>query len=175
MNPLQKLLYRLEQVRQQLGFVAPLSIHERAEVANLLPEAAFRLFMSMSSADQQHSLRVCQSLQARGWHAQDMLIAALLHDVGKAAGRVPFWTRPVIVLGKRYTPHLLARLTGYPVREQSWPRWRCALSYAWWHAEVGADLAASVGLNERIVHYIRMHHQPDSPELIELHLVDEAS
>jgi hypothetical protein len=169
------LLYRLKQVRQQLGFVAPLSAHDMAEVGNLLPATALPLFVSMSAADQQHSLRVCRGLQARGWHEQEMLIAALLHDVGKAAGRVPFWTRPVIVLGKRYTPRLLAHLTAYPVEEHHLSRWRCALSYAWWHAEVGADLAAEVGLSARTVHYIRMHHRPDSPELAVLHLVDEAS
>lgn len=175
MNPVPLLRYRLGQVHQQLGFVVPLSAHEREEVTDLLPSAAWPLFVSMSAADQRHALRVCRGLQARGWSERDLLIAALLHDVGKAAGRVPFWTRPVIVLGKRYTPHLLPRLTVYPVVEQGLPRWRRALSYAWWHAEVGADLAAEIGLNARIVHYIRMHHQPDSPELLALHLVDEAS
>ena len=168
-------LYRLGQVRQQLGFVAPLSACELAEVAGLLSSDALRLFVSMSPADQHHSLRVCRGLQVRGWREQDLLIAALLHDVGKAAGRVPFWTRPAIVLGKRCAPGLLARLTAYPVEEQRLPRWRRALSYAWWHAEVGSDLAAGAGLSACVVHYIRMHHRPDSPELAELHLVDEAS
>ena len=174
-NPLHTLVYRLGQVRQQLGFVSPLSTRERQEVAEKLPPAALRLFESMSPADQRHSLRVCQGLQARGWNDQDMLTAALLHDVGKASGRVPFWTRPAIVLGKRISPRLLTRLTAYPVESRPLPRWRRSLSYAWWHAEIGADLAAGAGLSERAVHYIRMHHRPDSPELAELHLVDEAS
>ncbi|MGH2480620.1 MAG: hypothetical protein ACRDHW_13275 [Ktedonobacteraceae bacterium] len=174
-NPGQMLLYRLGQVRQQLGYVVPLSAGELAEVATLLPAPALRLFVSMSAADQRHSLRVCQGLQGRGWHNPEILIAALLHDVGKAAGHVPFWTRPAIVLGKRCMPRLLTCLTVYPIEQQRLPRWRRALSYAWWHAEVGADLAGSAGLSERAVYYIRMHHRPDSPELAELHLVDEVS
>lgn len=174
-NPLSILAYRLGQVRQQLGFVAPLSEREQAEVAAYLSPGALDLFASMSFADQRHSLRVCQGLQARGCVDQDMLTAALLHDVGKAAGRVPFWTRPVIVIGKHCSPRLLTRLTVYPVEANRVPGWRLALSYAWWHAEVGADLAAGAGLSERAIHYIRMHHQPDSPELLELHFVDEAS
>ena len=174
-NPILILVYRLGQVRQQLGFVAPLTGEEQAEVSTLLPPAALSLFASMSPADQRHSLRVCRGLRERGWDERELLTAALLHDVGKAAGRVPFWTRPLIVLGKRCVPGLLARLTAYPVEGSHLPGWRRALSYAWWHAKVGADLAEQAGLSERAVHYIRMHHRPDSPELAELHLVDEAS
>ena len=103
---------------------------------------------------------------------EEMLAAALLHDVGKAEGRVPFWTRPVIVIGKRCAPRLLSRLAGYPRAGQS--RWRRALGGAWWHAEIGADMAAQAGLSERAVLYIRTHHQPGGPAA-ELHVVDEAS
>jgi hypothetical protein len=174
-NPMRTLFYRLGQVRQQLGFVMSLTAEERKEVAALLPRTALDLFESMSPADQRHALRVCMGLRARGRFEQDILTAALLHDVGKAAGRVPFWTRPVIVIGKRFSPRLLTRLTVYPVEEGHLPRWRRALSYAWWHAEVGAELAARAGLSELAVHYIRMHHRPDSPELAELHFVDEVS
>ncbi len=126
----------------------------------------------MSDADQQHALRVCQGLQARGCSDEDMLAAALLHDVGKASGRVPFWTRPVIVLGKRLAPRLLAHLAAYPVARQS--RWRRSLGYAWWHADIGADMAAEAGLSQRAVLYIRTHHQAHGPAA-ELHIVDEAS
>ena len=166
------LVYRLWQVRQQLGFAPPLTSEERLEVARWLPASALPLFESMSHADQRHSLRVCQGLQARGCSDKEMLAAALLHDVGKAEGRVPFWTRPVIVLGKRCAPRLLARLAVYPRAGQA--RWRRSLSNAWWHAEIGADMAAAAGLSERAVLYIRTHHQPNGPAA-ELHLVDEAS
>ncbi|HYT28111.1 MAG TPA: hypothetical protein VEL72_03765 [Ktedonobacteraceae bacterium] len=166
------LVYRLWQVRQQLGFVAPLSAEERLEVARWLPASALPLFNGMSAADQRHSLRVCQGLQARGCTDPDLLAAALLHDVGKAQGRVPFWTRPAIVLGKLCAPRLLSRLATYPRAGLS--RWRRSLGYAWWHAEIGAEMAAKAGLSERAALYIRTHHQPDGPAA-ELHTVDEAS
>jgi hypothetical protein len=166
------LLYRLWQVRQQLGFMPPLTSKERLEVARRLPASALPLFESMSDADQQHALRVCRGLQERGCSDEDMLAAALLHDVGKANGRVPFWTRPVIVIGKRLAPRLLARLAVYPQAGQ--PRWRRSLGYAWWHADIGADLAADAGLSKLAVLYIRTHHQEHGPAA-ELHLVDEAS
>ncbi len=168
--------YRLGQVRQQLGFVVPLTPAENAEVAHWLPASALPLFQSMSRADQQHSLRVCRGLLARGCNDKDMLAAALLHDVGKAEGRVPFWTRPAIVIGKRIAPRLLARLAIHPLHPENMKkaRWRCSLGMAWWHADVGANLAAAAGLSERAVLYIRTHHQPDGPAA-ELHIVDEVS
>ena len=238
--------YRLGQVREQLGFVAPLTAQDYKEVAALLPTAAaLSLFRTMSPADQQHSLRVCRKLRARGCKDKDMLAAALLHDVGKAQGRVPFWTRPAIVLGKKFAPQLLTRLVVYPQpgpltprggdpwtalandspggnEEQppegdrkgspllypedtaqprsslvgaipcgrpvrggdpvhaghpgraTLPHWRLSLCYAWYHADVGADLARAAGLSERAVLYIRTHHQPGGPAA-ELHEVDEVS
>ena len=174
---LQRFVYRFWQARQQLGFVAPLSDEEHSEVARWLPSSAIPLFETMSPADQQHALRVCRGLQERGYTEKDLLAAALLHDVGKADGRVHFWTRPVIVIGKLCFPRLLARLAVYPREGLQLPRlqsWRLQLGYAWWHADIGANLAAAAGLSERTTLYIRTHHQPDGPAAA-LHIVDEAS
>jgi hypothetical protein len=171
-----KLLYRFRQGFQYLGAVAPLTEAEYAEVARRLPAGAFLLFQTMSPADQRHSLRVCQGLLARGHTEADLLAAALLHDVGKAGGRVPFWTRPAIVLGKLCLPRLLAWLALPPplLGERITPRWLRAISCAWWHAEIGAELAGAAGLSTRAVLYIRTHHQPNGPAAA-LHAVDEVS
>jgi hypothetical protein len=171
-----KLLYRLWQGFQQLGAVRPLSKEEYAEVATRLPTGALQLFQTMSPADQRHSLRVYQGLLARGCTEADMLAAALLHDVGKAGARVPFWTRPAIVIGKLCLPRLLAWLALPPalLGERIVPRWQRALSFAWWHAEIGAELAAAAGLSARSVLYIRTHHQPHGPAAA-LHAADEVS
>jgi hypothetical protein len=173
---LQAVIYRLAQGFQHLGLAAAPSAADYAEVARWLPGSALPLFRSMSYADQQHSLRVCRGLQERGCGEHDMLAAALLHDVGKAGGRAPIWTRPAIVLGKLLVPRLLRRLAVNPrdTGAENYPRWRRALGYAWWHADVGADLAASAGLSERAVLYIRTHHQAGGPAAL-LHSVDEVS
>jgi hypothetical protein len=168
--------YRLKQVYQQLGFVSPLIYGDYAEIERWLPASALPLFQTMSPADQQHCLRVCRGLRARGCDELDMLAAALLHDVGKAQGRVPFWTRPAIVIGKRLAPSLLQRTLLDPdkLEQDQGHSWRRSLSYAWYHAEVGARLASAVGLSERAVLYIQTHHQPHGPAA-ELYLVDEVS
>lgn len=180
MAQLQKLqyavLYRLKQVYQQVGLVSPLTLQDYQEVARWLPPQAMELFRTMSQADQQHSLRVLRGLWVRGCREADMLSAALLHDVGKAQGRVPFWTRPVLVLGKRFAPCWLRRVVVDPelVSFARLAGWRRALSYAWYHAGVGARLAAQSGLSERSVLYIRTHHESTGPAA-ELHRVDDIS
>jgi hypothetical protein len=169
-------VYRLGQGLQHLGFVAPLNIEDHAEVERWLPSSALSLFYTMSRADQRHSLRVCRGLRAQECDERNLLAAALLHDVGKAQGRVPFWTRPVIVLSKFLAPGWLRHSVVHPhqFETRQVPYWRQALSYAWWHADVGAELAAQAGLSERAVLYIRTHHQPDGPAAA-LHRVDEVS
>ena len=172
-------MYRLRQVGQQLGRADALSPGDHVLVEQFLgtvSSTARDLFYTMALADQQHSVRVCRGLQARECDDRELLRAALLHDVGKAQGRVPFWTRPVIVLGKLCTPHLLARLALSPESAvfSRLPVWRRALSYAWWHANVGATLCARAGLSEQAVLYVRAHHDAHGPAR-ELHLVDDES
>jgi hypothetical protein len=169
-------IYRLGQGLQHLGLVAPLNAADHAEVERWLPSSARPLFYTMSRADQQHSLRVCRGLQAQRYTGQDLLAAALLHDVGKGERRVPFWTRPAIVLSKLLAPGWLKHSVVHPhdFATRRVPHWQQALSYAWWHADVGAELAAQAGLSERAVLYIRTHHQPDGPAAV-LHRVDEVS
>jgi hypothetical protein len=173
---LQQVWYRFGQAWRHFGFTRPLSRVDYEEVGRYIPASALPLFLTMSRADQRHCLSVCQGLQERHCDDDEMLAAALLHDVGKAGGRVPFWTRPLIVLGKRFAPEYLQRVL-FPLSKlypDIKPAWRRALSYAWWHAEVGAGLAQAAGLSERAVLYIRTHHQADGPAA-ELHIVDEIS
>ena len=146
----------------------PLDGDDRAILAAALPEAGRKLFAMMTLNDQRHSLTVYRTLRARGCKDSDLLTAALLHDIGKGSGRVPFIARPLVVLLRAFAPRALDWLARAPR-----PWFRRPFYYASRHAETGAGLAARAGLNERVVTLIRAHHQPDGPAA-ELHAVDDA-
>ena len=158
--------YRVYQVWRSLA-ARPLDDADRAILASTLPDAARKLFATMTINDQRHSITVYHALRDRGCEDSDLLAAALLHDSGKGSGRVPFLTRPVVVLLRSFAPYSLAWLAREPR-----PWFRRPFYYAIHHAGIGADLAAQAGMSERVVTLIRTHHRPDGPAAA-LHAVDD--
>ncbi|MDY7077957.1 MAG: hypothetical protein SXV54_13660 [Chloroflexota bacterium] len=126
---------------------------ELGQVAYILTPASLALFRSMSIQDQRHGLDVCATLQQTDYTHPDLLAAALLHDVGKAAARIPAWQRAVIVLLHRFAPRLLARLSQGDL-PKGWRRFFVVYAR---HPEVGAHWAQEAGCSPLTVSLIRRH------------------
>lgn len=144
-----------------------------ADVLSAEQAAAFR---RLSRHDQGHLLRVYQALRAESGTSDDLLVAALLHDLGKVStdppGRVRFVDRIAKVVLRRAAPPLLERLAGWPA-----PRWRRGLALAVHHAALGARQAAALGCSVRVC-WLIAHHEDgtgDDPELARLTAVDHAT
>lgn len=165
-SPFAAARYRVYQVWRSLA-ARPLDADDLAIVDTTLPPRGRALFATMTTNDQRHSLTVYRALRERGCEDAEMLAAALLHDSGKGAGRVPFMVRPVVVLLRAFAPGLLRWLARSPG-----PWFRRPFYHAWRHAEIGGDLAAQAGLSPRVVTLIRTHHQPRGPAA-DLHAVDD--
>ena len=165
-QPTSALRYRVGQFLRAL--TARVSEEEVEQAIHILTPEARALFRCQAVQDQHHALVVYHALRQAGHTNPQLLAAALLHDVGKAAARLPAWQRAVIVLLEHFVPCLLARLS------QGEPR-GCALSLpkepalslpkGWSrpfvvharHPEVGSRWAQKAGCTPLTVALIRRH------------------
>ncbi|MGC9397283.1 MAG: HD domain-containing protein [Anaerolineae bacterium] len=137
--------------------------------ARHLDPALLCLFRRMSRAEQHHGIAICRALHAQGHTDADLLVAALLHDVGKIQAPPRLWDRVIAVLGEHFAPQRAARWSaGEP----------CGLKRGFvvrrMHAEWGAALAAQAGASPRSVALICHHHDPaeNDAELAALQAMD---
>lgn len=123
--------------------------------ARYLDPALLRLFRRMSRAEQYHGIAICRTLETQGHSDPALLVAALLHDVGKIQAPPRLWDRVIAVLGEHFAPQRAARWSlgephglrrGFVVRRM--------------HPEWGATLAEEAGAPPRAAALIRRHHDP---------------
>jgi len=146
--------------------VARVSPDERLAVGTWLTPAQLRLFDAMPVADRRHGLDVVAALRAEGFDDRDVLLAGLLHDVGK--GGLGVWPRVVYSLGQRYGAWVW-RLAG------RWPGGAAAMTTLASHPERSARLARAAGCSPRTVELIRWQEAPLDPVAGEaLRVADEA-
>jgi putative nucleotidyltransferase with HDIG domain len=153
-----RIYYRTRQFWQGLR-VKP-TTREIDRVRSVLNNAQFDLFLRMQPVEQSHSLAVFDKLSATGEADQDLLVAALLHDVGKTLYPLKLWERTWIVLGKGF----------FPGRSKEWalgdlhdlrnlPFWKRPFVVAKQHPQWGANLAAQIGLSQMVVSLICRHQE----------------
>ena len=148
-----RLTYRF---RQFFFALAAKPSKEEIEIVNqtLSPELQ-KIFYQLQSSDQKHSIEIFIKLKAQGEKDPDLLMAALLHDVGKCLFPLRLWERVMIVLGQMLFPDIVNK----------WGRgnvdgWKRPFVIARQHAQWGADLAKSAGASPLSVYLIR-HHQDE--------------
>lgn len=144
------ILYRVRQFIQSIWTIS--SPRDLQVVQSHLPTALQQLFERMSPADQAHSIRVCQSLLKQGHDDPDLLVAALLHDVGKSIVRPTVWERVLFVLANRIAPRQVLKWGEAEVKG-----WKRAFVIAHKHPEWGAELVAEHGGSPAAVDLIRNH------------------
>jgi hypothetical protein len=146
-------------VRQFFGALAArVDEDDEQDLTLLLTPAQRDLFQQMAPNDQRHSIKVCVALRQVGDDDVDLLVAALLHDAGKTAGRVWLWQRTLIVLLERWAPGLLNWLSRGSCPSAPW--WRRGFVINRLHPERGAQWATEAGCSPTTVALIRRHQEP---------------
>lgn len=122
-------------------------------------EARFvELFSKLSAGEQAHSLRVLGWLDTQGETNQDLLIAALLHDVGKSRFRLSIWDRAWVVITNGFFPSWQKSFNGYQMEViPKWKIWLKPLIIAENHPHWGAEMVAQAGGSAMVVELIREH------------------
>jgi hypothetical protein len=109
----------------------------------------------MQISEQAHAFRVLERLKAAGQTDPDLLVAALLHDVGKILIPLSLLDRVIIVLGNHFFRQSAVRWSkGTPIGL------RRPFVVATMHPGWGADLARQAGVSPRSMDLIRRHHDP---------------
>lgn len=155
--------YRIRQF--WLALTAAPAVHDLAVAAEVLSPAQMALFQQMQSSEQAHSLWIFHRLRQHladqdleGEH--DLLVAALLHDIGKSRYPLRLWERIVIVLGKAFFPQQV-----HHWGLQSPGGWKQPFVVAAQHPAWGAEMAAQAGASPLAVALVRRHQDQLGPVL----------
>ena len=164
---LDQVFYRARQFRQAMGSSPDQKDLEK--LGEVLTPAQAQLFVKLQRSEQAHALRVFTLLWSRSEvdplaGNSDLLVAALLHDVGKCRYPLSLWERVLIVLGKSV----------FPKKSKQWGANELVLDQAragWFklarikrpfvvaekHPDWGAEMAAEAGISPTTESLIRAH------------------
>jgi len=134
------------------GFRWALRPEEIQVVRSQLTDRELLLFTAMQGRDRRHSMDMVRWLlrHAPEEPSDDLIAAALLHDVGK--GSLIVWDRVAFVL----LGALSVRLRRWAGREDG-RRWQQALWRLEHHASIGAEMLRAAGTRPRIVELVARH------------------
>jgi len=149
-----RITYRVWQFWKVI-IAGPISRAVDAEVQAVLSDEQMKLFLRQSPAGQQHGYRVMRKLLDIGRQNQELLTAALLHDVGMLHMKSKWWDRPVVVLARAIYPRGVEELG-----KRDGSGWRRPFVIKARHAEWGADYAAAAACTPLSVELIRRHQDP---------------
>lgn len=155
---LDRLIYRLHQF--WLAVQGRPNPDTLAAVQQALSPAQYVCFRKMQLSEQAHAAHVLERMQQLAGVdlPQEIIAAALLHDVGKSLHPLRLWERAVIVLALRF----------FPGRAKKWGAaapagWRRPFVIALQHPAWGADLTAEAGSTSLTVNLVARHQEPVLP------------
>jgi putative nucleotidyltransferase with HDIG domain len=147
-----RIFYRARQLWSALA--AALSAEDIERISEALTPDQMMLFLRLQPGEQAHSFRIYRQLCEQSETNRDLLVAALLHDVGKSCHPLHLWERVEIVFVKHFAPEKM----------KEWGRgeprgWKRPFVVAEQHAAWGAQMAAQAGASPLAVALIQRHQE----------------
>ncbi|MEX0864369.1 MAG: hypothetical protein WD269_05780 [Acidimicrobiia bacterium] len=126
----------------------PLDSHELTRAASWVEPGLWEIFIDQQTADQRHCYRAGAKIASDPTNHQDLVVAAMMHDVGKRASRLGVLARIIATLLMAIGAPMSRRMARY--RD---------------HGALGADELERAGAPPIAVLFAR-HHQEDRPDSI---------
>lgn len=154
-----RIVYRLRQFWR--AFYAKINPLDLERGLALLNPAQAELFLQLQPSEKEHALSMVRRLIAQGDDQADLLVAALLHDVGKLRYRMnPLERTMVVLVGAIYPTRLKEWGSLPPAGWEDVSGWRRAFVVAEQHARWGAEMARGAGVSPLAETLIQSHHHP---------------
>lgn len=133
-------------------------------ISTILSPAQLTLFKQMQVSEQAHSQMVLLKLISQGETDHDLLVAAILHDVGKSQTPLNVWERVMVVLVKAICPGCVRQWGQQPGEEKDGELgWRKAFIVSVNHPRWGAELAEQCDASPLAVELIARHKENINP------------
>lgn len=131
-------------------------------VQKVLSPKQMELFIQLQPGEKNHASMMFHTLVEQNVTQPDLLVAALLHDVGKLRYRLNLLQRAMVVLARAATPRKARQWGSLGTKEWDGSHdWRMPFIVAEQHAEWGANLAHEAGVSSLTETLIREHHHPN--------------
>ncbi|NMC13214.1 MAG: HD domain-containing protein [Chloroflexi bacterium] len=157
------IVYRSWQFWQALS--ASPSADELEFVHAMLTDEQYRLFNQMQPSEQAHSIKVARYLIKHNCQYPDLIIAALLHDIGKINHLLKLWERVWLVIGNTFFPKVVSRwLRNVDFGNRKPNFYQRVFFIHNQHPLWGAKLAEETGSTPLCVNLIRRHHEKNYPK-----------
>lgn len=155
-----RILYRLRQF-WRIVFVKS-DPYELEQVQEILNPEQKALFIQLQPGEKHHAMTMFHRLIEQGEKQPDLLVAALLHDVGKLRYRLNPLERAMVVMVHAIMPGQARQWGSLPPNAwEGLPGWRKAFIVAEQHAVWGADMARQAEVSSLTETLIREHHHPN--------------
>jgi hypothetical protein len=146
--------------RIQQGIRALLAVTQSVDyelAGRYLNAKQMTLFCRMTKSEQLHSLHVLEDVLADGEAVSDELaVAALMHDVGKARYHLAIWQKTIAVLARKLFPKMEAQLA----QGEHLNFWRAPFVVRKYHPKWSGELLAEVGASEQAIWLVTHHADP---------------
>lgn len=133
-------------------------------VKNNLNAKEYKLFLRLSKQEQYHSMKVAKDVEQECLklkiESKELIMIALLHDIGKIYKKLNVFDKSIMVLADKITSGKIRNIKHSKKTEVYFN-----------HGIIGYELLKNSGINERALYLIKNHHNDRIKDDMELNIL----